>query len=245
MTTLWCLHGNLQLPSVWEPLRRKLESPHLQFKLENLNATKASGFEDWTKIFCEKVAAHPKENHVLLGYSLGGRLALHALLHCSSLWAGAIVVGADPGLKTEEGRTAQLERDRAWAARWLHEDWKSLWQSWDVQSVFAGRPNVGERLEENYSREQIAQLFEIFSKGHQADLRPQLATLHKPPIVYLSGEEDVKYSALGRELEELCPAFTHELVEDAAHRVPWENPEVFRQKVRAFLNQTGVEVQTI
>lgn len=206
--------------------------------------TEAKGFADWTKGFCEKVALYPNETHILLGYSLGGRLALHALLNCSSLWAGAVVVGADPGLKDDEARTAQLQRDRAWAERWLVEEWESLWQAWDAQGVFGGRPNKVERPEAVYSRPQIARLFETFSKGHQADLRPRLAALKAPPILYLSGEDDAKYRTLGDELEAICPALTHELVAGAAHRVPWENPEGFTRKVRAFLNRIGVEAQT-
>lgn len=205
--------------------------------------TEATGFEDWTESFCEKVASHTGKTHVLLGYSLGGRLALHALLQCPSLWSGAIVVGADPGLQSDEARTSQLQRDRTWAERWRVEDWENLWRAWDAQGVFGGRPNRAERPEAAYSRPQIARLFETFSKGHQANLRPQLAELKAPPILYLSGEDDAKYRALGSELGASCPALTHEVVAGAAHRVPWESPSVFTQKVRAFLTQIGVEAQ--
>lgn len=244
MTFLWCLHGNLQRPEVWEGLRENLESPQLIFKLENLMTTEATGFAHWTESFCEKVASYSQGNHVLLGYSLGGRLALHALLECPALWSGAIVVGADPGLKSEEAREVQLQRDRIWAERWLREAWESLWQAWDAQGVFAGRRNETERPEWAYSRPQIARVFEIFSKGHQADLRPRLADLKAPPILYLSGEDDAKYRALGDELEAICPALSHKVIKDAAHRVPWENLVGFTEEINLFLHQIGVKAQT-
>lgn len=244
VTYLWCIHGNLQRPSVWERLRTDLESPSLRFVLEDLTATlpvqPEAAFSAWAQRLCQRAAALPADQHVLLGYSLGGRLALQALTDCPALWTGAIIVAADPGLKGEEQKAKQLSHDQHWAQRWLHDDWVTLWQDWDAQGVFAGRTSAAERPESAFSREAIARLFDVFSKGRQADLRPRLSGLNAPPTLYVSGAEDAKYRALGDELASLCPALTHQTVPDAAHRVPWENPLAFTEQVREFLLQIGV-----
>ena len=75
---------------------------------------------------------------MLLGYSLGGRLALHALLHAPELWAGALVVGADTGLADPKEREARVRWDAAWAERFLNEPWEDVLRDWDAQAVFGG-----------------------------------------------------------------------------------------------------------
>ena len=241
MTYLWCLHGNLQTPAVWAELKRELESPTLTFKLENLAASLPPQFEDafkvWTNDFCSRVEALPNAKHVLLGYSLGGRLGFHALLECPQLWTGAIIIAADPGLPNEKAKTKQLAHDQAWAQRWLEGDWNDLWRDWNAQGIFAGRENMAQPSEAELSRGKISQTFDSFSKGRQADLRPRLAQLDTLPILYVSGENDNKYNDLGIELTVLCPKLIHKTVLDAAHRVPWENPAEFIELVKNFLKQ--------
>ena len=243
MTYLWCIHGNLQKPVVWAKLQKELESSQLRFELEDISAAlpeKTEGaFDVWARTLCGKVEALPEDKHVLLGYSLGGRLGFHALLECPHLWSGAIIVAADPGLN-EAAKTKQVIFDQHWAKRWQTETWEVLWRDWNAQSVFAGRENLMQSAEAEVSRSEIAQIFDVFSKGRQADLRSQLAQLDAPPMLYVSGEDDSKYSALGRELAGLCRAMTHEIVEGAAHRVPWESPSAFTNLVKDFLIQIAV-----
>ena len=135
-----------------------------------------------------------------MGYSLGGRLALHAILQNPALWKGAIVVSADTGLKTVRERTQTLQTDQEWARRFITEDWEQLLNEWDQQSVFAGRKNNAETAEKTFSRESIGRFFDIFSKGRQLDLLPALSKLRQPPILFVSGEDDEKYCARGQEL---------------------------------------------
>ena len=159
------------------------------------------------------------------------------MLRRPQLWAGAIIVAANPGLPDEAARQKQLAHDQAWAQRWLEDDWDSLWRDWNAQGVFAGYENAAQPSETELSREKIAQTFDIFSKGRQADLRPRLAQLDTLPILYVSGEDDSKYDKLGTELTILCPKLIHKTILDAAHRVPWENPAEFTELVRTFLKQ--------
>ena len=173
-----------------------------------------------------------------MGYSLGGRLALHAILQNPALWQGAIIVSADAGLKTKRERTHALQRDQEWARRFITEDWEHLLTEWDQQSVFAGRKNSAERAEKDFSRESISRMFDVFSKGRQLDLLPALNKLRQPPILFVSGEDDEKYSARGQELSAVCANAEHAIIPDAAHRVPWENPTGFVAVVQSFINRS-------
>ncbi|MEL7506912.1 MAG: hypothetical protein AAFN42_06230, partial [Cyanobacteria bacterium J06554_1] len=61
-----------------------------------------------------------------MGYSLGGRLGLHGLIQQPDLWAGAIIVSADPGIADAKNKKLCLRRERIWANRFLTEPWDDL-----------------------------------------------------------------------------------------------------------------------
>ncbi|MEL6138190.1 MAG: alpha/beta fold hydrolase [Cyanobacteria bacterium J06628_6] len=233
---LWCLHGNLQTPDVWRPLQQSLQSrmPDVQILTENLWETMADSCWDWAERFCQRAQVLEPARRVLLGYSLGGRLGLHAVLRSPHLWAGALIVAADPGLV--EGRAALLDRDRTWAHRFLTEPWPQVMADWNRLPLFAGRP--GPDCDAAGYRPSIAAAFTRYSKGRQTDLRSHLQPLRHPPLLYLTGSEDTKYTAIGQQLEQTCPTVTHCSIPAASHRVPWDNASAFHETVFTFLKQS-------
>jgi 2-succinyl-6-hydroxy-2,4-cyclohexadiene-1-carboxylate synthase len=227
---IFCIHGNFQTAKVWQSLgdRMKAEFSDSEMMTEDLNSKPFQGFDDWTKDFCDRAElATNGEKSVLLGYSLGGRLALHACIHRPDLWEGVVVVGADPGLGSSEEKNHQFARDRNWADRLKKEPIEHLVREWDEQPVFCGIENSVPRNLEELDPIQLSQQFEVFSKGLQQNLVPALSELKNPPVLFLAGEKDKKYQQIGDELAELCPVVKSQWVEDSGHRVPWENPESF------------------
>ncbi len=237
MMKLFCIHGSFQTPSVWEPLAncQAVRNAKLECVAEDLNARTFDGFEHWSEDFCQRVeSSHEGEQSLLLGYSMGGRLALHACLRRSDLWKGVVVVGADPGFASKEERSAQARRDRSWSQRVRKESLKKLADEWDAQSVFCGIENRALRNLDDLDPENLSRQFDVFSKARQRNLVPDLAKLENPPILFLSGEEDLKYGRIGEELAEACSAVQSKVLRHAGHRAPWENPESFVQVLIDF-----------
>ena len=234
---LHCIHGNLQTKRIWKPLadRFDLQGAEVSLSCEDLYEEQALGFKEWTEGFCKRVECDSRgEKTFLLGYSLGGRLALHAFLARPDLWSGVIVVSADPGSGGPDEKKLQLEKDKQWAERFRSEPMKSLLAEWDHLPVFCSIPNPVPRNPEELDAEKIARLFEVFSKGCQRDLLPELSKLEAPPVLYLSGEKDKKYGELGEKLAASCPIVRHRVIPQAGHRVPWENPESFARVLIDF-----------
>jgi len=226
---LWFIHGNLQQPTVWNPLTIELEKTYVIHR-ENLWNSKQTDFWSWAEHFCNKVAKYSSDTkHHLIGYSLGGRLGLHAILHNPELWQSAMIIASDTGLAKEEDRVKQLAWDEAWAKRFLSEDWDNLLTEWNRLSVFQGIENPNPPLEHEFSRQAITECFIKFSKGKQEDLMQELSNLNKPPICYVTGTKDKKYSDKGRALALACKIIEHIQIENAGHRVPWENVEGFKK----------------
>ncbi len=243
---LWCLHGNLQLPSVWDlfvdtwTVRTSNGNLPVSLVCPDFWSEDVQSFEAWTTSFCKKVADHSERTpNWLLGYSMGGRLALHAVLHRPDLFRGVIVVGAHPGLSSTEERQRQQIADAKWAKRFREDNWDLLMHAWDALPVFGGRPNATQPKEYSFFREKLAAGFEHFSKANQDFLTPALSKLTDPPILFLSGEQDTKYSSIGQVMDEACTCVSHTVVPDAGHRVPWENPTVFAKKIQVFLDNTS------
>ena len=237
MTKLFCIHGNFQTPSVWKPLAENLKARNVNLDVIPVNLENYSfdGFDRWVDDFCNSVETLAgREKSFLLGYSLGGRLALHACLSRPDLWESAIVVGADPGLESEEDKKLQLDRDRNWAERLKREPLQKVVDEWDAQSVFCGIRNQAPRNLGEMDPDRLSHQFEVFSKGIQQNLVPKLAELKRPPVLFVSGEKDHKYQGIGEKLAKSSSVVNAQVIADAGHRVPWENPESFVQVMIDF-----------
>ena len=234
---IFCIHGNFQTVKVWQPLEERMKAgfTDLEMITEDLYAKQFQSFDDWTEDFCGRVEVHANgEKSILLGYSLGGRLALHACLSRPDLWKSAIVVGADPGLESEEEKKLQLHRDRNWAERLKREPLEKLVDEWDAQPVFCGIENQAPRNLGEMDPDRLSQHVEVFSKGLQQNLAPKLAELKNLPILFVSGEKDQKYLVIGKKLAKSSSVINAQVIADAGHRVPWENPESFVQVLIDF-----------
>ena len=160
--------------------------------------------------------------HWLVGYSLGGRIAmLYACQHPAGL-QGAIVEGAHPGLSHAAAREARWLSDARWAQRFRHEPLAEVFHDWYRQPVFAGltasQRQALVRLRSENSGVALAAMLEATSLAVQPDLRPALRRCHFP-FYYLCGEHDHKFRALGAELAASC-----QLINDAGHNAHRENP---------------------
>ena len=236
---IWCLHGSLQTALVWKPIGNAIESEFgsVQVEAVNLYENEYESFGDWREQFYEKVEEQTKgEPSLLLGYSMGGRLAMNACVHRPSLWSGVIAVGADPGLISDDARSKQLQKDLEWARRFRTEDIQELLVEWDELPVFCGRSNYAIREISELESEKISRFFDVFSKARQRNMLPMLRKLKTPPLLYISGCDDQKYTKFGKDLAAHCMQVRHQIIPNAGHRVPWESQDAFISEVSVFID---------
>lgn len=161
---------------------------------------------------------------ILLGYSMGGRLAL-AMLELRAM-KKAIIVSAGLNAPDEERR----KRDEEWARRFEREDWPTLMRDWNAQPVFGG--HVLERREENYDRAALAHQLREYSP---AVLPPPQLERIETPILWIAGERDAKYVDIAKRAIKRLPKAELWICPNAGHRVPWEQPEAFVARLHDFL----------
>ncbi len=172
----------------------------------------------------------PRSGHTILGYSMGGRLALYALLE-GARYRRAVIVSAGLGIESEAERAARREVDELWARRFETENWDSVMRDWNAQPLFGGDIRI--RRERDYDRAAVAKALRVHSP---AVLPPVAPRLHEVtiPVLWIAGERDAKYVAEGRRAVELLPDAELRICPGAAHRVPWEKPEWFIEQLRAL-----------
>lgn len=224
MTKILALHGFLGQSLDWTALSKHL--PLTSIDLTLVSHPKL-GLKAWGNAF-------KPEQRILLGYSLGGRLALHALAAEPSRWEAAVIISTHPGLKSEGEKQKKLLNDRSWADRFRTEPWPKLMEAWNRQPVFLGRPQTLKRNESDYNRELLGEMLTGWSLGTQEDLSGIIAMLPMP-ILWIAGEDDVAYSKLAKSLTFANPRSKVWIAPQAGHRVPWEQSEMFCQQVRAVI----------
>lgn len=223
---IFALHGFLGSPKEWHPF--PFITHPIELSNENLN------FQQWSTAF-NKSIPESKEKKFLLGYSLGGRLAMHALLSTQDKWDGAIFISAHPGLETAREREKRKKHDLKWACRFQSDPWKLLMHDWEQNPVFAGKKPANERAEDSYDRKKLFLQLTNWSLGYQSPLLKRLQQLQTPMLV-IAGEEDTKFCSIARKFSSFSQTA---IVPNAAHRVPWERPQIFSEIVQAFIEKVA------
>jgi len=171
----------------------------------------------------------------LLGYSMGGRLALHALLEKDHPWQAAVIVSAHPGLESDAERETRRASDAAWATMALAGNWQDFLTKWNAQPLLGGamrEPQASGSL--IMRRREIARSYVDWSLGAQEPLWERLHQI-TVPVLWVAGDNDVKFRALAERAVSLIPRATLAIAPAAGHRVPWEAEEWLADEVAGFL----------
>ncbi len=158
----------------------------------------------------------------LVGYSLGGRVAMNFACQSRVGLRGLIVEGGHPGLQDEASRQARLINDSAWAKRFRREPLAQVFADWYQQPVFASLDATQRAslvaLRRRNNGATLAAMLEATSLARQADLRPSLQA-RDFPFHYLCGERDAKFRAIAQAL-----AADIHIIHHAGHNAHRDNP---------------------
>lgn len=241
--TLDLLHGFMGKPADWDKLFDENFSDlnviaHDVLKISSPSAQ--IGMHEWADKFHKHikmdVTNHARNHRILVGYSMGGRLAMHALLRAPLLWKGAILICAHPGLESPHEKMQRLQNDLSWKEKFQHSEWADLMQEWNKREVFSDTSFKFTRLLRDYSRNELADILCYWSLGWQDCLSEQINQL-EIPILWMAGSKDHTYSQIAKKHP------MHWIAEDAGHRVPWEKPKQFKQQVINFIHKLNGENQ--
>jgi len=186
-----------------------------------------------------EIADAAEEGSVLVGYSLGGRLALRAVLRDPGRYAGLVTVGATAGIDDPALRSSRAEADDRLAA-WMEaapiEDVVSIWER---QPLFADQSEglIEEQRPGRMSHDpgQLAMLLRTAGQGVLEPVWHALLMLDLP-VLAIAGARDEGYVAAAERMADVAPRGRAAIVEDAGHAAHLQRPQRVAELIEEFLN---------
>ncbi|AFJ46389.1 2-succinyl-6-hydroxy-2,4-cyclohexadiene-1-carboxylate synthase [Shimwellia blattae] len=234
------LHGFLGSRAEWAPLSPAFSDwPQLLLDLPGHGesvAERVADFPDMEAALQATLDHYQIGDYWLVGYSLGGRIAMyHACYGHTEGLRGMVVEGGNPGLALLAERRQRRAHDDNWARRLRQEPFTRVLADWYHQPVFASlsepqRQALVELRKDNDPRA-LADMLVATSLGRQPDLLARLQEMTLP-FYYLCGEQDAKFRAIAGTL----PATTL-TISAAGHNAHRENPAGFVHSLYTLLCQ--------
>ena len=178
------------------------------------------------------------ERSHLVGYSMGGRLALHVAARRPDRVLSVFTIGAHAGLE-QDAREGRRRGDESLAERIEKDGIEAFVNYWGSQPMFAGI----ERRGPTYAAEVRADRLRNHVAGLACSLRGMGAGAMEPlwdelphlevPCTFVAGQLDHGYVASARRLAAAVPNSRVEIVPRAGHSVHQERPEALA-RILAF-----------
>lgn len=177
----------------------------------------------------------------VLGYSMGGRLALAFACHYPEKVNRLMLESSSPGLKTEKERSERVAKDEA-LADWIEKNGvKAFVEEWGKIPLFSTQSEAAQRaLRKQRLRNRAAGLagsLRGMGTGTQESYWNHLEQLNLP-VCLVVGEWDEKFRNFAEQMEPLLPNAVIQTVSAAGHAVHVEQPRIFGTIVVEYFNQS-------
>jgi 2-succinyl-6-hydroxy-2,4-cyclohexadiene-1-carboxylate synthase len=223
------LHGFTNSGASWRPVISGLGERYSAIAPDIRGHASAATAEPVTldAVLADIAALAPRE-FTLLGYSQGGRIALHVALAMPKRVKRLVLIGASPGLADEAERTARRLADERLAEQVESMPIEEFARQWaetavlrDIASDIAAVSHA-DRLQSTPAG--LASALRGLGTGALPSVWERLPEL-RMPVILIAGERDAKFTALARQMARLIPQASVEVVAGAGHAVHLERPE--------------------
>lgn len=173
----------------------------------------------------------------VVGYSLGGRVALHVAASAPPTLRSTVAISAHPGLTDGSARARRLERDQVLAATLDDGDVTGFLDRWLSNPLFATLRHDRADLEARRANtaQGLADSLVRCSLGAQRPLASELAGPGAPVLV-LAGSRDDPFVAAACALARDGSRVAAAVVPGAGHVCHLERPDVTALLIAAFLD---------
>ncbi len=182
----------------------------------------------------------------LVGYSMGGRLALYFAVHHARRCGKIVLESASPGLRTESERLARRSVDEARAVRLDTQEYAHFLEDWYRQPLLQSLERHDGLLERiikarmKNSPNELALSLRRMGTGRQPSLWESLSEVDAT-VMAVAGALDGKYVEIAERMSVLMPKARAAIIPNAGHCVHAEFPSAYRDLITDFLkNQPGL-----
>lgn len=240
------LHGFLGIPSDWADVIENMKKDFKEYKLDvdfhvpdyfnRPDLGPKNSFDKVATEFVNWIEANTKnQKKILVGYSLGGRLALHVFERNPTLFDRVICISTHPGFKASQDVEIKEREvnDQAWAESFLHDEWSQVVEKWNQQPIFKDSDAGPEREASAFRRDLLAKALTTWSLAKQIDKRSLLKKQAKK-ISWVVGGSDRKFIEIWQQMKQDGIDIPIEIITAAGHRVHFDNSLALATYISSF-----------
>lgn len=186
-------------------------------------------------------------NTHLVGYSMGGRVALATSILYPSRIKSLILESSSPGLRTSEERIARRNSDELLARRIEQDGIEAFINYWESIPLFASQKALPNEKQQAIRKQRLvnnpvglANSLRGMGTGSQPSYWARLNEI-KFPLLLLCGELDEKFCRIA---EEMCSSIQNakmEKIKEAGHAIHVEQPQFFGKIINEFVSDHDIQ----
>lgn len=183
------------------------------------------------------------ETFSLVGYSMGGRVALSYAVNYPSDIEHLLLESASPGLLDEQQRSIRKQADDALAEKILAHGIESFVNKWEKIPLFVSQKNLPAEVQQEIRYERMQQREAGLAnslRGMGTGVMPAL--WGKPlakltmPVTLVTGQLDEKFVQLNIEMQKQIEKANHLIIPAVGHAIHVENPTKFATIVKEMIS---------
>lgn len=246
-TPIVCLHGfvgcGCDFSIVADALN--MDSPLLAPNFPDYTAPPTKSEEPWERTLdClhSFIQEHAGDRRcVLLGYSMGGRIALQYAIKNQAQLKGLVLIGATPGIEDAEKRSTRLVEDGARATKLMNQSIDGFLTEWLGQTLLKSQESIPEPYRTNMlearhkmSPQSLAHYLEILGTGTMPSAWKRLVEI-KLPTLLITGADDLKFTEIAGKMQKFISDCEHHIIKQAGHAACFEQPAEFSICLKRFI----------
>jgi 2-succinyl-6-hydroxy-2,4-cyclohexadiene-1-carboxylate synthase len=178
----------------------------------------------------------------ILGYSMGGRLALTFAMLYPSRVQKLILESGTPGLRTEAERKERRKQDEDLARLIETNGIEAFVDRWENHPIFYSQKQLPDEKKQSIRLQRLnnhplglANSLRGMGTGSQPSWWDQLSSISFP-VLLLTGELDGKFCKIAEEMNKLIPNCQWIKIENAGHAIHVERAKIFGKIIVGYLS---------
>ncbi len=249
--SLFLLHGFTGSSADWQNVSFLFDSKFNIYGIDLIGHGKSDSPTDISLYSPESQAEQMKsvieklkgEKNIVLGYSMGGRLALIVAMLFPELLHGIILESSSAGISNNQESEKRKDYDLQLADMILTKPIEEFIASWMDQELFGTLKRFSNAKLDQMKKEKsknnrtgIANSLRGFSTGVMPNFGSKLKSLNIP-VLLLSGQLDSKFTKINSGLQKQFSKAKHSVIKTSGHNTHLEEPKNFIQVVNKFLQK--------
>lgn len=252
---LLLLHGFTGSAGTWRAFRSSWETRYRVITVDLLGHGRTEAPSDASRYATEQAVRDLTaildqlsiDRAHVLGYSMGGRLALSLAMLAPHRLRSLTLESSSPGIADAAERAARRQHDEQLATRIERDGITSFVDYWESIPLFATMRSLSEEIRQTIRAQRLANrssglagCLRGMGTGTQPSWWDRLDQLSMP-VHLIAGELDTKFTVIAEQMHKQIPDCKLTIVPEAGHTVHVEQAEIFDTIVMSYLESIDKE----